>query len=292
MKRIAIKIDVDTYQGTLAGVPALRDLLQRHNAGATFFFSLGPDYSGCESSATSLARYYPWQSRLYGRYLPAPDIGKRGTEIMRQTAAAGFETGLHGWNRVFWERRIRQAESTWAEKDLFRACARYAEIFSEKPLAHGAPGWLTSRHALRLTQRLGLSYASDSRGCHPFIPVIDGEIIACPQLPTTLPTLDEILAVEPGYTPEQAADRIAQLATAIPGDHVATWRAEIEGAKYPGIAERFLTTMKEAGCQLVPLRDLRADLDIALLPRHSVMFRGTPGRHGERMAQGPRFLYE
>lgn len=83
-----------------------------------------------------------------------------------------------------------------------------------------------------------MSYASDSRGCHPYIPVIDGEIVACPQIPTTLPTLDEILAIEPGFTPEQAADRIVQLSLAIPGDHVVTLRAELEGVKFAGLAER------------------------------------------------------
>ena len=42
MKRIALKIDVDTYRGTLHGVPALVGLLQKYDAGATFFFSLKP----------------------------------------------------------------------------------------------------------------------------------------------------------------------------------------------------------------------------------------------------------
>ena len=291
MKRIALKIDVDTYPGAQHGVPALTECLTRLDACATFFFALGPDYSGCEGR-NSLARYYPWLSRIYGRYWPAPEIGKRCAELMRQTAASGFETGIHGWNRVFWERKIGKAEARWAENDLFRACARYAEIFAEKPLAHAAPAWLTTRQILRLTQRLGFSYASDSRGCHPFIPVIDGEIIACPQLPTTLPTLDEILAIEPGYTPEQAADRIIQLALSIPGDHVVTLRAELEGAKFPGLAERLLHAWKDAGCQVVALRELRASLDLDTLPRHTVLFGTIPGRSGERMTQGPRFLYE
>ena len=194
MKRIALKIDVDTYPGARYGVPALSDQLLHQQADATFFFTLGPDYSGCENRQ-SPSRYYPFQSRLYGRYWPAPEIGKACAEVLRGVADAGFETGVHGWNPVFWERKIGQDDVQWAENDLFRACARYAELFSNKPQAHAAPGWLTRRHTLRLTQRLGLSYASDSRGCHPYIPVIDGEIVACPQIPTTLPTLDEILAI-------------------------------------------------------------------------------------------------
>ena len=291
MKRIAIKIDVGTYQGARHGIHTLTEQLQRHTAGATFFFSLGPDYSGCEGR-NSPARYYPWQSKFYGRYWPAPGIGKRCTEVLRATAAAGFETGIHGWNRVFWERKIGKDSSMWTERDLFRACDRYAEIFAEKPHAHAAPGWLTTRQTLRLTQRLGLSYASDCRGCHPFIPVIDGEIIACPQLPTTLPTLDEVLAVEPSYSPEQAADRIAQLALAIPGDHVVTLRAEIEGSRFPGLPDRLLGAWKEAGCDLVALRDIRAGLEIDTLPRHTIIFTPIPGRNGERATQGPRFLYD
>ncbi len=291
MKRIALKIDVDTYPGARHGVPALSDQLQRHQAGATFFFTLGPDYSGCENRQ-SPARYYPFQSRLYGRYWPAPEIGKACADILRGVAAAGFEIGIHGWNRVFWERKIGEKNVQWAENDLFRACARYAELFSNKPQAHAAPGWLTLRHTLRLTQRLGLSYASDSRGCHPYIPVIDGEIVACPQIPTTLPTLDEILAVEPGYTPEQAADRIVQLSLAIPGDHVVTLRAELEGVKFASQTERMLSAWREAGCELVALRDLRAGLELDELPRHTVLFSNVPGRSGERMTQGPRFLYE
>jgi hypothetical protein len=48
-----------------------------------------------------------------------------------------------------------------------------------------------NREAFRLTQRMGFVYASDTRGTHPFLPVIKAEIVACPQYPTTLPTLDE-----------------------------------------------------------------------------------------------------
>jgi hypothetical protein len=36
--KLALKIDVDTYRGTLAGVPQLVDILRRNQAGATFQF--------------------------------------------------------------------------------------------------------------------------------------------------------------------------------------------------------------------------------------------------------------
>ena len=46
MPRLALKVDADTYRGTLIGVPRLVELLRREKAGATFLFSLGPDHTG------------------------------------------------------------------------------------------------------------------------------------------------------------------------------------------------------------------------------------------------------
>jgi undecaprenyl phosphate-alpha-L-ara4FN deformylase len=43
---ITLKIDVDTYRGTLEGVPNLVRQLFRHHANASFLFSLGPDHTG------------------------------------------------------------------------------------------------------------------------------------------------------------------------------------------------------------------------------------------------------
>lgn len=290
MKRIALKIDADTYRGTLTGVPALIEILQRHEALATFFFTLGNDRSGCEARASSLARHYGLGTRLRGRLLPSANIGRRCADTLRSASEAGFEVGIHAWDRVAWEQNVRRAENPWIESEMGKARARFDEIFSAPAQAHAAAGWLMNRHALRLTQRFGFAYASDSRGSHPFVPVIDGEIVACPQLPTTLPTLDEILVLEPGYSAEQAADRILQLSSAITGDHVFTLRAELEGIKFGSAFERLLSGWQSKGYQLVALRDLHSGLDVQGLPRHTVNFIETPGRRGVRMTQGSEFL--
>ena len=50
--RLALKIDVDTERGTRVGVPALCRVLERAGAPATFYFSLGPDHTGCGLAAT------------------------------------------------------------------------------------------------------------------------------------------------------------------------------------------------------------------------------------------------
>ena len=288
MKRIALKIDVDTCRGTLAGVPALVELLSRHGASGTFFFALGPDYSGREARRSSLIRHYDLGTRLCGLILPAPDIGARGADSMRQARDAGFEVAIHAWNRVLWENRALTADNPWIEAEMAQSWRRFETVFDEPPHAHGAPGWRMNRHALRLTQRLGLCYASDCRGKYPFFPVIDGEIVRCPQIPTTLPTLDELLVG--GASADQASERILELSASVRGDHVFTLRAELEGMKYHSAFERLLVQWTSRGDQLVALRDLLLSRNIAQLPRHTVVFAEIPGREGPRMGQGRVFL--
>jgi len=239
MKRIALKIDVDSYRGTLSGVPALIDLLQRHAAAASFFFSFGPDHGGRESRRLSPARYHDQRSRLFGLLLPAPQIGVRCADGMLRARDAGFEVAVHAWNRVRWEARSPTAGNAWTEAEMTRACRRFSDIFGERPHAWAAPGWRTNRHALRLTQRLGLGYASDCRGISPFIPVIDGELVLCPQLPTTLPTIDELLATG-SMSLEQAIAKLVEEPSRIAGDHVFTLRAELEGMFFRSALENLL----------------------------------------------------
>ncbi len=291
MKRIALKIDVDTCRGTLVGVPALIDLLQRHAASATFFFALGPDCSGREAHKSSPSRHYDLATRLSGLLLPAPDIGARAADRMRQTQAAGFEVAVHAWNRVLWERRVLSADNAWVEAEMAQAWRRFEAIFGAPPLAHGAAGWRMNRHALRLTQRMGLCYASDCRGKYPFFPVIDGEIVRCPQIPTTLPTIDELLLLG-AASADQAVEQVLEASTTISGDHVFTLRAELEGITFSDAFERLLVTWQERGHRLVALRDLLAARNVAQLPRHTVAFAEIAGRTGPRMLQGRAFLEE
>jgi peptidoglycan/xylan/chitin deacetylase (PgdA/CDA1 family) len=301
MKRIALKIDVDTYRGTLQGVPTLVELLRRHSAQATFLFSLGPDHTGRaikrafrpgflkKVKRTSVLEHYGLLTLLYGTLLPGPDVGRRCAGILRAVRDAGFEVGIHCWDHVRWQDGVSTASNAWVENEMGKAIRRFEELFGERPKAHGAAGWQMNRHALRLTQRLGFTYSSDGRGTHPFLPVIDGEIVACPQLPTTLPTLDELIGVD-GVTTETLASHLLQRTALADTDQVFTLHAELEGMKFSPVLDQLLTGWKAQGYTLVAMRDLCATLDVAQLPRHEVRFAEIPGRSGNLMVQGPEFL--
>jgi peptidoglycan/xylan/chitin deacetylase (PgdA/CDA1 family) len=300
--KLALKVDVDTYRGTRDGVPRLMEVLKRHGVGATFLFSLGPDHTGRaikrifrpgfarKVRRTSVVSHYGLMTLMYGTVLPGPDIGKRCADVMRSVKDAGFEVGVHTWDHVRWQDGLAAADEKWTRHEMELACHRFTDIFKEPPRVHGAAGWQMNRHAWRLTQRLGFDYCSDTRGTHPFVPLYEAEIIACPQLPTTLPTLDELIGVD-NITPENVAER---LLAATPDDrptgHVYTLHAELEGGNLAPAFESLLTGWRAQGHDLVSLRDYFDALPSKDLPRHDVAVGPVEGRSGTLALQGPEFL--
>lgn len=300
--KLALKIDVDTYRGTLEGVPRLVELLQKHQAQATFLFSLGPDHTGRaikrvfrpgflkKVSRTSVTAHYGLKTLMYGTLLPGPDIGRRCAGILRAVRDAGFEVGIHTYDHVRWQDHVTHEDAAWTAKEMQRASGRFQEIFGEPAQTHGAAGWQVNAHALRLEQRMGFRYASDTRGTHPFIPMWNAEIIACPQLPTTLPTLDELIGVD-GTNETNVAEHLLKLTVQPPATgHVYTLHAELEGMKLAPIFDQLLQGWREQGYERVSLADYFSALDPKQLPHHDVVLGEIPGRSGALAIQGPRFL--
>jgi hypothetical protein len=144
-------------------------------------------------------------------------------------------------------------------------------------------------HAFRLTQRLGFDYCSDTRGHTPYWPVVAGEVTRCPQIPSTLPTLDELIGLD-GCTPDNAHERVLAAARVpAPYGHVYTLHAELEGMRLMPVFERLLADWHSQGVELVGTDTIAASLDRANLPHHSVEWTGVPGRSGVLAAQGPMF---
>jgi peptidoglycan/xylan/chitin deacetylase (PgdA/CDA1 family) len=300
--KLALKIDVDTYRGTLEGAPRLVELLQKHNAQATFLFSLGPDHTGRaikrvfrtgflkKVSRTSVTAHYGFKTLMYGTLLPGPDIGKRCADVLRAVRDAGFEVGIHTFDHVRWQDHVADEDAAWTAREMQRAQDRFQEIFGEPALTHGAAGWQVNVHALRLEQRMGFRYASDTRGTHPFIPMWNAEIVACPQLPTTLPTLDELIGVD-GITEANVAEHLLKLTEQRPATgHVYTLHAELEGMKLAPVFEQLLQGWRAQGYDLVTLDKYFSELDPKQLPHHCVALAEIPGRSGTLAIQGPRFL--
>jgi peptidoglycan/xylan/chitin deacetylase (PgdA/CDA1 family) len=295
---IALKIDVDTCRGTREGAMRLADLLERLDVRATFLFSLGPDHTGraikrvfrrgffSKVKRTSVVQHYGVKTLMYGVLLPGPHIGRRCGEFMRDIARRGFEVGVHTWDHVRWQDGVGQASEPWTRRELTLARDQFTEVFGRAPQVHGAAGWKMNRYVPALQQELGFRYASDTRGTGPFLPVLDPGVGTVPQLPTTLPTMDELI----GRTDLRGADPVDHLlaATAEPGgrDEVFTLHAELEGGAYLGAFERLLRAWRQRDRRLTDLASYAAQLT-GNLPHCRIVSGTVAGRSGTLAVQAP-----
>ncbi len=260
---IALKVDVDTYIGTRDGVPALLELFQRFGIKATFYFSLGPDNSGkairriftkkgflAKMIRTRAPSVYGLRTLLYGTLLPPPLIGARSAEIIRRTEGAGHEVGIHCWDHVKWHDYLPRMSKPTVATELEQAGAVYREILGHQAKTVAAPGWTVSAASLEVQDALKLDYCSDSRGTAPFYPVWEGRRFRTLQLPTTLPTTDELLG-ENGITGETLNDHYLSLVK--PGLNVLTIHAELEGKATAHLFVDLLERLKGRGCRFVTL---------------------------------------
>jgi len=300
MARIALKIDADTDRGTREGVPRLADALERLGARATFLFSLGPDHTGRairrvfrrgffgKVRRTSVVQHYGVKTLLYGTLLPGPHIGRRCAPTMRNVAERAFEVGVHTYDHARWQDGVASADAAWTRRELQRAQSEFAEVFGRLATVHGAAGWQMNAHVPALEQEIGFRYASDVRGDSPFLPSVNGVVIRVPQLPTTLPTLDELVGRDDlrGGTP--VAHLLALTANNSP-DHVFTLHAELEGGAYLGLFAELIKAWREQGHELCDLAALLATLDQARLPVHTIEAGSVEGRAGLLAVQGPKW---
>ncbi len=297
---VAFKIDVDTHQGLGEGVPRLRQLLEREQVAATFFVAMGPDNSGraivralrnrgfiSKMLRTRAVRMYGLRTVLSGTLLPSRPIALAYPELMRQLKRAGFEVGVHGYDHVRWQDWIDELGEPGIRDEVGEALEAYRAIFSEPAKSFAAPGWRTNAAALAVLDEARLVYRSDTRGVAPYRCVIDGRTIRTPEIPTTLPTLDEMMG-RPDLADGDSLLRFYLDWFKEDALNVHTIHAETEGMGHLETFARLLRALKERGAKFVRLEEIATRLAGAELPLCEVVRKTLPGRSGWIAAQGPQ----
>ncbi len=267
---LAIKVDVDTDRGTRIGVPNLVALFDEFAVPATFLFSLGPDNTGraikrifrpgflSKVSRTSVVSTYGVRTLLNGVLLPGPHVGRRNEGVMRMARDKGHEVGIHCYDHIRWQDGLASMTRDEVFIEFGKARKEFERIFRTPAKTAGSAGWQANGFSLAAYDEADLRYASDCRGTHPFFPRVEGVVYKTLQIPTTLPTLDELLG-RPEYPVARIADHYRSLV--LPGKlNVLTIHAELEGMRQLSYFESFLTQMKTQSMRVVKLDDLAREL--------------------------------
>lgn len=293
---LAIKVDVDTERGTRVGVPALLRLFDELDVRATFLFSLGPDNTGRavrrifrrgffgKVARTDVIGVYGWRTLLNGLLWPGPHIGRRHAAVLRAVRERGHEVGIHCYDHIRWQDGLATMTRAEVFAEFDKARVEFERIFGEPARAAGAAGWQANALSLEAYDAAGLMYASDTRGTHVFLPVVAGRLFKTVQIPTTLPTLDELLG-RPEYPAERLPERY--LSWLRPGRlNVLTIHAEIEGMSRAPLFRAFLTRAHDT--RFTPLQEIARRCLVAhdALPACHLVPGEVDGRSGTLAVQG------
>ena len=261
---LGLRVDVDTFRGTRDGVPRLLETFAKHGVSATFFFTLGPDNMGrhvyrllkprffmkmLRSNAASL---YGWDVLVAGTFWPGKRIGAALGATLRDAASAGHELGLHAWDHHRWQVKALEMDARALHEEIARGVDAFADAVGRRPDCSAAAGWICNERVLEAKEEFGFRYNSDCRGRSIFVPSVRGRRLA-PQVPTTLPTYDEVVGRE--VTNERYNDWL--LEHIAPGAfNVLTVHAEVEGIACAEMFDEFLRSCAARGIRPVPLRAL------------------------------------
>ena len=285
--KLAIKIDIDTLRGYQEGLPRLLDILKARGIRASIFFSMGPDNSGkalrrifrkgfiSKMLRTRAPSAYGLKTLFYGTLLPAPMIVTSAPDLLRRAVDEGHECGIHAWDHVYWQDNLPRLSRDVIREQFERAMTLFEQISGTRPECCAAPGWQVTPDSLAVQDEFGFAYCSDTRGGEgsgPFTPSMGGVTFRTPQVPSTLPTLDEVLGLVPA---QRLNDHYMALMNAELNVH--TIHTEMEGGAMSGVFEELLSRCAERGMDFLTLREA---LEFCPPSPSKIEMRLIPGRAG------------
>jgi len=300
LMEVALKIDVDTHRGLGEGVPRLARMLAAEGISATFFVAMGPDNSGravwrafknpgfiSKMRRTHAASMYGLRTILSGTILPPRAIALAYPQILRDVTRMGFELGVHGYDHVRWQDHLDDLGEREIRAEIEDGFEVYRAVTGTPARSFAAPGWRTNGVALRILDAKTITYHSDTRGHAPYRCAVDGAILRAPEIPTTLPTMDEVMGSE-GLESSGAIVRFYLEQFSAGTLNVHTIHAETEGISQFDTFAAIVRGLKEHGARFVQLSEMAQRLLTAELPVCEVRRTTLPGRTGWISAQGEK----
>ena len=233
---------------------------------------------------TNAPGLYGWDILLRGTVGSGPIIGRRLASVIRACADAGHEIGLHAWDHHAWQTRVSRMTGPEIKSILQQGVDLLTDILGRPPACSASPAWRCSDAVLLEKLAFPFAFNSDCRGDRLFRPVVAGRELSQPQIPTTLPTYDEVV----GRHGISAANFNQYLLRQVkPGQlNVLTIHAESEGIGCREQFDQFLSQARAQDLTFVPLGALLPAQGHPL-PSAAITAGRVAGREGWISCQAP-----
>jgi peptidoglycan/xylan/chitin deacetylase (PgdA/CDA1 family) len=276
------------------GVPVLLELFKKYNINASFFVPMGKDDTGWtikrvfkrkgflkNTGRVGVVNTYGIKTLLYGLLLPGPEIARKNINLLHKIMDEGHELGIHGYDHVYWHDHIKHLNKEKTEEVLRKAFDVYRDITKKNPKSFAAPGWMINTHSLRFFEENNFVYTSNARGVSPFYPEMGNESFRILEIPTTLPTLDEVVGIE-GNEITSLSEFYLNTLTTTSGLNILTIHTELEGNKWSALLEIFIKKSLELGFTYKRIIDIATELkNYDDIPVCKSVYGYTKGRTGE-----------
>ena len=275
--RVVLRVGVHSVRGLREGIPNLMRLFHEYQVRASFFFPLGIEDSGRSPAyAWRRVRRDGWQAMLRGTLLPAPDLSRGAANLISQARENGHEVGVFGMSPRIWASLGYLDEGRIAAEcqALWDAALRH---FGEDTVPLAVPGWQTAPALLRDLSKRYCSYTAMTRGKFPYRPVLQGQRTDVIEIPTTLPTADELLKM-PDVNDDNVHEFLyAESQRVRPAGHVYAASAEREGIDLYPLMEKMLVMWRGQDSVGRVLGDLLGEIRVEMVPTHQVGWDMPPG---------------
>ena len=179
-KIAGLRFDIDTISDIRNGLPALLDILNRYEAKATFFVTVGRSASFIENVKDidrSIANLTGGKEPSDGKKLSGfkklglrgfletvifnPLLGPKGREILLSAKEAGHELALHGGkNHAAWARGAANWPIGRIEEEIWWGRHEFEKIFGFCPAGFSTPGFVVPKYVDAILVKAGFRYHS------------------------------------------------------------------------------------------------------------------------------------
>ena len=137
MKSFAVRIDLESDKGIVAGLPSLLKLFKKLNIRASFYLTMGGESTVFEilknrgkmkSSAQRKLKIWSFWEKVRMVLFPR-DFAKKNGKILNKILEEGHELGLHGYKHRVWTRNL---ESLNIGSEINKMAKKYHKLFGRE----------------------------------------------------------------------------------------------------------------------------------------------------------------